>query len=51
MQKTENISHNFLITGGEGFLGKRLKAAFSSDKVYTYDIVNGEDINDYHKLK
>ena len=41
-----------LLTGGEGFIGNRLAQGLVAQgfEVFTYDIVNGEDICDKYKL-
>ncbi len=41
-----------LITGGDGFIGQHLGAALIKQgyQIYSYDLLNGEDINDAYQL-
>jgi UDP-glucose 4-epimerase len=45
--------HRVLITGGDGFLGKRLSRHFNELGVYSFsfDKIKGDDINNYDQLK
>jgi dTDP-4-dehydrorhamnose reductase len=53
MLNSETVTTRILITGGGGFLGKRLRAAFEDIGVITfsYDILNGEDITNTVQFK
>jgi nucleoside-diphosphate-sugar epimerase len=51
MMVSENC--RIFITGGDGFLGKHLRKALSERGIetFSYDIIKGDDINDYQALE